>query len=142
MINWDVLKSEQISNWRHILGNYPTADSYFLQEYHQAYELNGDGVARAFVARSGDSILFYPFLVRPIIMEHSGIGDSQYYDIETVYGYTGPLCNVNDSWFLSQAWTAFNGWFLEEEYLDFLDRVLWYRSTEKIFISIEITQSY
>ena len=113
-MKWRVLSSQQPNEWHDILGLLPPADTYFLPEYHRAYELNGEGLARAFVAQEGDSVLFYPFLVRPIEMVGTEPVPELCYDIETVYGYSGPLCSATDPEFLVDAWKAFASWCQEE----------------------------
>lgn len=88
--------------WPSALAMQPQADAYFLPEYHAAAEANGDGEALAFVATNGDNVLLHPFLLRPI--ESGGS------DIESVYGYTGPLATTGDEEFLAAAWREFDAW--------------------------------
>ena len=97
-----------------MLRHFPEVDVYFLPEYHQAYELNGDGQVRAFIARSGDNYLFYPFLLRAIRRVGNQSLDEKWFDIETVYGYSGPLATTLDSAFLHEAWSEFCAWCHEQ----------------------------
>ena len=108
-----ILNLEQSSDWQRILSRLPQHDAYFLPGYHRAYEENGDGTALAFVAEAAEGTLFYPFLLRPI----EQVGDCRiaesWYDIETVYGYSGPLATSADPDFLHRAWDAFLAWCVE-----------------------------
>lgn len=113
-MKYRVLTTHDSGEWHDILERVPESDVYFLPEYHRVYELNGEGMARAFVAWEGDDLLFYPFLVRPIEkIGHESIPQS-YYDIETVYGYSGPLATNNNPEFLERAWKSFSVWCANE----------------------------
>lgn len=109
-MNWRVLCTQESEAWYTALKHLPQADIYFLPEYHQVHELNGDGLAQAFVAEEGDEILFYPFFVRPIKQKEAKPTSTGWYDIETAYGYSGPLCTTTDDTFLSKAWNVFSAW--------------------------------
>jgi hypothetical protein len=93
------------AGWDAALDRLPDHDVYFRAAYHAAYEANGDGVARAFVAEEEGDVLFHPFLVRPI--PHDIAGPDDLFDIEGVYGYAGPLATTTDPAFLDGAWAAF-----------------------------------
>lgn len=72
-------------------------DIYFTREYYKMYENNGDGKGLCFVYTEGDKIAIYPFLINPI----TGYAlDKEYYDIETAYGYGGPITSHNDDGFI------------------------------------------
>jgi hypothetical protein len=109
-MNWQVLGTDAAELWHHSLVRFIHTDIYFWPEYHRAYELNGDGQARAFIFEAGEHTLFYPFLVRPIEGEKSRLPNELWYDIETVYGYSGPLCTTTEKTFLAEAWMMFAAW--------------------------------
>jgi hypothetical protein len=109
-MKWRILGTREPAEWHDALGRLSQADIYFLPEYHQAYELNGDGEAYAFIAEDGSNLLFYPFLVRPIEKVGSEPVCDRWYDIQTVYGYSGPLCTTTDPSFLAKAWDLFSAW--------------------------------
>ena len=113
-MNWRLLGTQDSEDWHDVLKRLPAIDAYFLPEYHRAYELNGDGVARAFLAEDGDDLLFYPFFVRPIERVGSEPVGEPWFDIQTVYGYSGPLCTTTDEAFLAKAWDRFAAWCLGE----------------------------
>jgi hypothetical protein len=114
-VNIRLLGTDQADDWRRMLELIPTVDIYFLPEYHRAHELNGDGSALAFVAQEQDSVLFYPFFKRPIPQSECSNPNSSLYDIETVYGYSGPLCKSHDAGFLPRAWAAFADWCRDQQ---------------------------
>jgi Acetyltransferase (GNAT) domain len=112
-MGWRVITTLATKEWEAYLARFPKHDIYFLAEYHQAYEANGDGQACAFVAETAQNLLFYPFFVRRIEKVGAEPLSNDWYDIETVYGYSGPLCTTTDPHFLTEAWAAFAGWCAE-----------------------------
>lgn len=89
------------------------ADVYHLAEYHRACELNREGAAQAFVARDGARVFFHPFLVRRIDSIGAELLEEEWYDLESVYGYSGPLSTTDERSFLSAAWALFGDWCAE-----------------------------
>ncbi|HEY6330586.1 MAG TPA: GNAT family N-acetyltransferase [Blastocatellia bacterium] len=105
-----VLGTDRSTEWLSELSALPGSDTYFLPEYHRAHELNGDGSARAFVASDEHNTLFYPFMLRKITQAGGIPIEDDIFDIETVYGYSGPLCSTGDPAFVSAAWSEFSAW--------------------------------
>ncbi len=105
-----VLSTADSQKWTETLERLPQQDIYFLPEYHRVYELNGDGTAYAFVFEQGEDIYFYPFLLQRIERVGSEIIVEELFDIQTVYGYSGPLTSSTDLGFLGSAWKAFSEW--------------------------------
>ncbi|HMA63428.1 MAG TPA: GNAT family N-acetyltransferase [bacterium] len=98
----DVLTSANSEQWWNFFHRLPEncQHIHFTPDYHKVLEANGDGQARLFVNVQGDSLFFYPFMLRKI----NQIGDRQidldYQDITSVFGYTGPLIvNSSDKFF-------------------------------------------
>jgi hypothetical protein len=102
-----VIAATQPNEWNGFLQRLVHSDVYFSAEYHLAHELNGDGTALSFVVEDGEKTLFHPFLIR--LIPEFGLNDEQH-DIESVYGYSGPLSNNGDRKFLTEAWAAFSDW--------------------------------
>ncbi len=86
--------------WRAYLARLPGADIYHTPEYHAAHEANGDGAALCFVAEDEGDLLLHPFMLRDIL----GTG---WRDIESVYGYSGPLATTLEPARLVPIWLAF-----------------------------------
>ena len=115
MIKSRILTSEDEDAWASVLQRLPQHDIYHTLDYNRAYIVNGDGALRAFVAEDAQDVLFHPFFVRRIdtALENGTLGPDLF-DIETVYGYSGPLSTTLDPEFLSEAWTEFGRWCLSE----------------------------
>jgi hypothetical protein len=96
--------------WQRALDRFEHNDVYFLPEYHMCCERNGDGTALAFVAEQQAECLFYPFFLRPIRRVGSELVPRPAFDLETVYGYTGPLSTTTAPEFLAEAWQRFEAW--------------------------------
>lgn len=94
-------------DWNLILKEMPInmKDIYYTSEYYKMHELNGDGISRLFYFFDGDgNIGFYPFMLNKI----DGYDlNHDYYDIETAYGYGGPIANCHDEKFLRKFEDAF-----------------------------------
>lgn len=87
--------------WNYYLSKLPTCcrDIYFTSQYYKLYELNGDGNGKLFIYNEGDRIVIYPFLMNEI--KGYGLRD-KYYDIQTAYGYGGPITNCYEEKFLER----------------------------------------
>lgn len=85
--------------WDKYLNDIPLQyrDIYFTSEYYKLYELNGDGIGKMFIYEENGKTALYPFLLNEI--NDYGLG-KKYYDIQTAYGYGGPISNCGDELFL------------------------------------------
>lgn len=92
---WDNCLTNLSSNYR---------DIYFTRKYYEMYEKNGDGKGLCFVYKEQDKIAIYPFLINPIVGYDL---DEEYYDIETAYGYGGPLISHYEEQFIKRFEHAF-----------------------------------
>lgn len=86
------------------------ADVYHGAAYHRVAEANGDGEALLFVAEEADRVLIHPFLRRPIDRVGTTAVSGGWCDLESVYGYVGPLGEGLDPGFVDRAWAAFDDW--------------------------------
>lgn len=86
---YKILNSDS-TEWNDYIEKLPLKkkDIYSTREYLKIYEENGDGLARVFIYEEGQNIAIYPFLIREI---KGYILDKKYYDIESPYGYGGPI---------------------------------------------------
>lgn len=63
-----------------------------------------------FVFQKSDEIFYHGF--------HLGqIPGTEYFDIQSPYGYGGPVASCDDTTFLSMAWSQFSSWCLEQNVL-------------------------
>lgn len=87
-------------------------DIYFTDDYYFLHEANGDGYAYAALYKSASgAIIIYPFL---LIQIKCGDTNTKYYDIESCYGYGGPIsdnCHVSD---IEGFEDAFGKWCIEK----------------------------
>lgn len=93
------LLSSECLEWNSYIAKLPLnkRDIYFTREYLKLYETNGDGIAKLFVYEEDENIVIYPFLINKI----DGYSlPEEYYDIQTAYGYGGPISSCEDNEFL------------------------------------------
>ena len=94
---WKKVRSE--SEWGKYLEDVGYSDIYFSAEYHQSFASSLQRIPELFVYRDGKNLFVYPYMLGEI--------NADLYDIETVYGYSGPLSNSDDEEFLKEAWKCF-----------------------------------
>jgi len=109
----DVLGSDDDAAWLRALEPLDH-DVYHHIEYARAVEANGDGRAIGFVVEDGDRHFFHVSLQRPIERVGGTQIDGRWSDLESVYGYSGPLASSDDRDFLANAWAAFDDWCTSE----------------------------
>lgn len=86
--------------WNLYLNKLPAyiQDIYYTSEYYKMYELNEDSKGKIFIYYDNSgNIVFYPFMLSEI--EGYNLSD-KYYDIQTAYGYGGPISNCLDGEFM------------------------------------------
>lgn len=101
-----VLTTEDLT-WNDYIGQLPfyMQDIYFTRQYHVLEEKRSDDKAFLFVyTEMGTEIGLYAFIKRPI--EQMSI-QGKFFDIETVYGYGGPLVNTESEEFVRRFEEAF-----------------------------------
>jgi hypothetical protein len=107
-----VLTLARPAEWDDALAPCPASerDVYWSSAYQRAFEADG-GRALLFVFDSAGDRLVYPFLLRPI--ERIG-GEpapaGAWNDVESAYGFSGPLATTADTAFLGSAWNEFDDW--------------------------------
>ncbi|MEO0311055.1 MAG: hypothetical protein RIQ89_712 [Bacteroidota bacterium] len=113
-------------------------DIHYSYDYNYLYELNGDGAMQLFVYGEGEHFYFYPFVLKAI---KQNVFNEKYFDIETVYGYTGPLSNSINPDFLKKSRQVFNNWAehknVVSEFIRFnplLDNIVFSRHDDSISI--------
>jgi hypothetical protein len=96
--------------WTDLLGRLPAAlrDTYFTPEYAALSAAPPGERARLFAFERGGDMWAYPFLLRAVPPLVAGLGER--FDVETPYGYGGPLSTSDDPAFLADAHGAFAEW--------------------------------
>ncbi|MHC1682470.1 MAG: lipid II:glycine glycyltransferase FemX [Clostridiaceae bacterium] len=106
-------------------------DIYYSSDYYKLYEQNGDGIAKLFVYKKEESIAIYPFMLNEI---NDYDLEGKYYDIESAYGYGGPLTNNCDKSFLRDFENEFLKYCSENKIIAEFIRFHPLIKNEKIFI--------
>jgi hypothetical protein len=113
-MNCRIITTGDTQEWTELLARFRDSDVYFMAQYHQLYEVGGESTAYAFVGEEGPGVFFHPFLLRPIRKIGTQTLQGRWCDIETVVGYTGPLCTTTDPAFLRDVWNCFSTWCKEQ----------------------------
>lgn len=111
-----VIDAEDRVAWRATLSAFERVDVCHLPEYHAAYSARFEG-ARALMwcYKTGNHEFSNPFLLSPVIIAaEQGKVVTDYYDISSVYGYSGPLSTSANRAFLDDAWEKFDQWAVEQ----------------------------
>ncbi|MFC1590165.1 GNAT family N-acetyltransferase [Candidatus Omnitrophota bacterium] len=89
--------------WNNYLEYFPerAKDIYFTEEYVRLYANDRD-TPECFIYKKGGDILLFPYLKRRIELLRE-----EYFDLETPYGYGGPIANTGDPSFISEAFGHF-----------------------------------
>ena len=108
-----VLKADDKAGWDECFHSLPEhlRDINFSYDYHRMYQANGDGDIRLFYFERDGEKYYYPFLLRPVLIAGA---ESPYKDIETAYGYTGPISTTSDDNFVREADEEFRRFCAEE----------------------------
>ena len=86
-------------------------DVYFSSGYLRLWQRNGDGRAHGAIFTEGEHLVLYPFLLRDLSdTPHLGARFAGLYDIQTPYGYGGPLLAASDAGTLARFRADFDAW--------------------------------
>jgi len=98
--------------WRVALSRLPASvqDVYFQPEYASLAICSPEQRALLFVYQQGEHTWAYPFVIREIVQVAGHRLAEPWCDIETPYGYGGPLSNTDDASFLAAAHQSFAIW--------------------------------
>jgi hypothetical protein len=98
--------------WQSATSGWPAdaIDIYFSAGYHEAFAAAAGLAAVLYAFGDRGERFLYPFVISPI----DRVGEREipggYSDIETVYGFCGPLATTTDPAFLAAAWQRFDDW--------------------------------
>jgi len=82
----EIITLDQKERWNAIVRSMTNFDFYHLAEYHQL-ELSGQSLLLSFSVNN--TSIAFPVILRPV-------EKTSYYDITSVYGYAGPLTNLDN----------------------------------------------
>ena len=100
------------TQWLEWLAGMPTElqDIYFGPDYVDLHRTEAGTRALLFVFEEAGEVWLYPFLLRPTPLRAFHAATAVRYDIESAYGYGGPLSTSDHPAFLNQANSAFDEW--------------------------------
>jgi hypothetical protein len=104
-----IVRATDRDQWLALQQSAGADDVYYLPEYHRLYEFQGVQCL-AYATSAGGESLFHPFLLRPIARIGAIDAPPGLSDIETVYGYSGPVATTTSPDFLGEAWQGFEDW--------------------------------
>ena len=104
--------SSDAEKWLRVLGRLPASmlDVYFWPEWVMLHRFEPGARAILFTYQRADELWVYPFLLQPVSHVGEHALEKIWYDIETAYGYGGPLASTEDADFLVEAHNAFAKW--------------------------------
>lgn len=91
-----IVTTKEAIRWNKIVKSFRNWDIYYLCEYASLFELHGDGTPLLIYFERGAERFCYVVMLRDIASDQSfkGILESEKFkDLETPYGYGGPLCD-------------------------------------------------
>ena len=95
--------------WIGLLDKFPNTlqDIYYHPEYLNLNCLKKDSEGYMFVNQHQNKIWAYPFIKIKVPNFNLDFENKNYYDLETAYGYGGPISNSEDLQFIKQSNTEF-----------------------------------
>jgi sugar O-acyltransferase (sialic acid O-acetyltransferase NeuD family) len=99
-------------NYLKILSRDTKVDIYFTPEYLHLQEQNYNAEAECFIFQVGNQIIIYTYLKFKINTDKYEL-DKQYFDIESPYGYNGPISNSNNKDFIFEFYKVFETYCIE-----------------------------
>ena len=116
-MKYEVLDSDKdLVKWKKTLSllSDELQDIYFYPEYVGMHKFIKGTKSLLFAFKEEENIWLHPFLLHPIDSDaFSLIGGPLWFDIESAYGYGGPLSNTEDKDFLDNANEQFSEWCME-----------------------------
>lgn len=112
---YEILDLSRTVEWHNYLAKLSPdkQDIYYTPEYYQLYQDLGDGTARCFVFKRGESVALYPFLINSV----NELGfklDGSYFDIQGAYGYNGVITNDCSNEFIYNFYEVFKEYIQNE----------------------------
>jgi hypothetical protein len=112
-----IFTSKSVSSWSEVLKKLPKhlQDSYYNWEYANLYEVSERTSAMLFVYSASENLYINCFLKHKITSIKGQSLAKPIYDIETPYGYGGPLSTTQNEKFIADANSVFLDWARESQ---------------------------
>jgi hypothetical protein len=103
---------DDLDDWKQILLSFPETcqDIYFRPEYLQMHAGGDSDRVVCLKYQDGEQIWIFPVLCNPILQIGNVLLPPGLFDLESAYGYGGPLSNSEDRDFIKRATQAFIDW--------------------------------
>ena len=110
--DWEVLTTNDREQWRTLVEGIPHRDVFFTPEYAIPFERLSGEEARLFFFGDEANYIVYPFFLRWIndlpFYQASPLDDeTEYFDIVSPYGYSGPLACARDQSCQRDLWRGY-----------------------------------
>lgn len=105
-----VLTLDQSDKWDSIVRSFRDYDTYWLSGYVKAFRIHGDGEPLLFFCENGDTRGINVVMKRDIAKDkhfEGVIGEGEYFDLATPYGYGGWLIEGDNT---QQLFSEYNDW--------------------------------
>ena len=133
------------ARWRETLLAISKTDVCQLPEYHEAYAGRFEGAqALLWSFQSEDRFFCYPFMKTPVVLsfENGKRMETDYCDLTSVYGYSGPITNSNEPEFIKSAWEEFEAWSKENKVLaEFIRFSIFAENTQYAHPKVHVEQN-
>jgi hypothetical protein len=106
--NSPLIPAADEEKWARALQAVGSSDIYHTAAYHRLSEIDTGRAAFAYFHQTGGHALFHPFLAAPVPAPLTG--GRALHDLESVYGYSGPLATTSDRKILDLLWHPFQAW--------------------------------
>jgi hypothetical protein len=108
----EVLGLSDYDRWEECLYSLPerVRDVYYSAPYAEMEAAHWSACSHCFVYAEGGEIGMYSFLKRPVTGYELISGGTVYYDIESPYGYGGPVASIADEGFIQRFTKEFEGY--------------------------------
>lgn len=113
-----LIKATEKKSWRDFLLRFSKIDVCQLPEFHLTYQRRFPGSTPYLWGCSDEKNAFaYPFYLTPVEITNSEREKRQtgYFDISSVYGYSGPVSTTKEKEFLYKVWKQFDQWCAEKK---------------------------
>ena len=140
--------TKQFDEWCETIMQLPIAlrDRYFYPNWVALHKFDSNTRALMFTCEHQGKIWTYPFLLESITHVGETKLEQTWCDIQTAYGYGGPLSNTSNTDFLNDSYSLFNEWCQSQqvvaEFVRFhplIQNMQWVDSATKITLDRETT---
>ena len=112
-MNFEILDSNRDKEkWLNIFNNLPNhlKDIYCHPDYTNMHKFLKGSKSLLFIYYDKNLFWIHTFIYQPINFDYLKVDYNKWYDIESVYGYGGPIANTTNKKFIKEANDTFDNW--------------------------------